>query len=108
MDEHAGLLPSADPRARGAQGNPVSTLVTQLRARPRLITASITGIALATLLPAALPAIERALLGWNAGVWLYLLLVWRNMSRLDQGRLRSRRRRKPRTSPSRHARCAAL
>ena len=67
----------------------MSTLVTQLRARPRLITASVTGVALATLLPAALPPTERALLGWNAGVWLYLLLVWLNMTRLDQGRLRS-------------------
>lgn len=67
----------------------MSALVAQLRARPRLIASSIIGIALATLLPATLPAIERALLGWNAGVWLYLLLVWLNMTRLDQGRLRN-------------------
>lgn len=65
------------------------TLVAQLRTRPRLISACVFGVALGALLPAALATTERALLGWNAGVWLYLLLVWINMTRLDQGRLRS-------------------
>lgn len=63
-------------------------LVDQLRARPRLIGASVLGVATGVFLPPSLAPTERALIGWNAGVWLYLLLVWIDMTRLDQGRLR--------------------
>lgn len=66
----------------------MSTFFAQTRARPRLIASTVVGVAVALLWTDALPATDRALLGWNAGVWLYLLLVWRNMTRLDHGRLR--------------------
>lgn len=66
----------------------MNKLLAQLRARPRLIASTAVGGAIAVLWPGELPAAERALLGWNVGVWLYLLLVWRNMTRLDHGQLR--------------------
>lgn len=63
---------------------------TQLRTRPRLMAAVAAGLGAAWLLPGTLPPPERAVLAWNAAVWLYLLLVWTGMSRLDHGRLRQR------------------
>lgn len=66
------------------------TWLKQLRTRPRLIAAVTAGVAAATLLPASLPAPERAVIAWNAAIWLYLSLVWIDMTRLDQGRLRQR------------------
>ena len=66
------------------------TWLTQLRTRPRLIASVVTGLAAAWLLPGAWPAPERAVMAWNAAIWLYLGLVWIDMARLDQGRLRQR------------------
>lgn len=49
-----------------------------LHARPRLLVAAALGIALILLLPAAIPWARRLLAGWNAGVVLYLILLyWR-------------------------------
>lgn len=64
------------------------TALTQLRVRPRLMVAVALGLAVALLLPGPLQATTRGLLGWNAGVWLYLLLVARMMHRADAGHLR--------------------
>ena len=66
----------------------MKALLASLRVRPRLIVAAAAGVVLALLLPAALGAVTRFLLGWNVGVWLYLLLVGINMARLDHGGLR--------------------
>ena len=66
------------------------TWLKQLRTRPRLIASAAAGLAAVWLLPGSLPPPERAVMAWNAAVWLYLLLVWIDMSRLDQGRLRQR------------------
>lgn len=75
---------------RAARGRfaAMSALLGQLRARPRLLGSAAIGIAVGGLLPATLTPVQRSLLGWNAAVWLYLALVWINMSRLDHGRLR--------------------
>lgn len=62
----------------------------QLRTRPRLIASALSGMAAAALLPQALPPSQRAVLAWNAAIWLYLLLIWVDMARLDHGRLRQR------------------
>jgi uncharacterized membrane protein len=64
--------------------------LTQLRTRPRLIAAVLSGLAAAWLLPDAMPPAQRAVLAWNAAIWLYLLLVWVDMTQLDHGRLRQR------------------
>ena len=64
-------------------------LLTQIQVRPRLLFSVLAGVAVGMLLPASMNPVRRALLGWNAAVWLYLPLVWAWMSRLDHGRLRS-------------------
>ena len=66
------------------------TWLKQLRTRPRLIASVVAGLAAAWLLPASLPPPERAVVAWNAAIWLYLGLVWVDMALLDQGRLRQR------------------
>ena len=59
-----------------------------LRARPRLVTATLCGIAVALLLPAVLGAATRGLLGWNLAVWLYLALIGSMMLRADHEDIR--------------------
>jgi uncharacterized membrane protein len=66
------------------------TWLKQLRTRPRLLAAAATGLAAPALLPGSIPSPERAVIAWNAAIWLYLLWVWIDMTRLDQGRLRQR------------------
>jgi uncharacterized membrane protein len=63
-------------------------LVLHLRARPRLLATLGAGAAVGGLLPSSLPAVTRALVGWNAGVWLYLALVLALMVRADHRHLR--------------------
>ena len=57
-------------------------LLRQLRLRPKLLLAIGVGLLLGFVL-VDLPLRTRCLLGWNAGVWLYLLLALRMMSRAD-------------------------
>lgn len=63
-------------------------LFAPLRARPRLMIAVAVGSAVAWLLPGAHNLVTRGLLGWNAAVWLYLVLVAVMMKRADHERLR--------------------
>jgi uncharacterized membrane protein len=44
------------------------------RTHPRLSAAILLGIAVGILVPADSP-ISKILIGWNAGVWIYLLLM---------------------------------
>lgn len=65
------------------------SVLTRLRARGRLLLALACGIVVGLALSEeSLRGITRGLIGWNVGVWLYLLLVWRAMSQLDHDRLR--------------------
>lgn len=57
------------------------------RARPRMVTATLIGVAAALAYPAP-PAVTRILIGWNVGVWAYLLLIAMSMFRADHARLR--------------------
>lgn len=50
-------------------------LWTQLRLRPRLLSAIIAGSVLAWLFPGDLPTATRLLLGWDFTLWIYLPLV---------------------------------
>ena len=59
-----------------------------VRARPRLLFSVLVGIAAAILVPDIESPVPRALLGWNAGVWLYLVLIGQMMLRADHGKLR--------------------
>ena len=65
-------------------GRPV---LRQLRARPRLLSAFVIGGLTAAAWPHEMSAIGRALLGWNLGVWLYLLLAIRMMVNADRAHL---------------------
>ncbi len=60
--------------------------------RPRLFTSITFGVLVAVLLPPsfALHAITRAIIGWNAGAWLYLILASRMMFWTTHQRIRAR------------------
>lgn len=62
-------------------------MANHFRARPRMLTAAAVGLAVGLALPSG-PAVVRTLVGWNAGVWLYLVLIALSMVRADHGRLR--------------------
>lgn len=64
-------------------------LLQQLRLRPRLLTAALVGAAVGIGWPQELLPLTRALLAWNCGVWLYLLLLGQMMWRADHEHLRS-------------------
>lgn len=65
----------------------LGTLLEQLRLRPRLLTAIAVGVAVVAACPGSLPALTRGLLGWNVGVWFYLLLALQMMASADHGHL---------------------
>jgi uncharacterized membrane protein len=58
-------------------------------ARPRLATAAMFGIAVLALLPSGMLLTRRLLVGWDAGVALYLVLVYTLMARSKIGEIRS-------------------
>lgn len=62
-------------------------LFRQLRLRPRLLLGLLAGVLAGMVAPSfwptPLPVLTRCLLGWNVGVWAYLLLVLRMMLRSD-------------------------
>lgn len=57
-------------------------LWTQLRLRPRLLTAVLAGSAIAAVWPGELATATRLLLGWNLVIWIYLpLVLWMMLGR---------------------------
>lgn len=65
-------------------------LVRPLVARPRLLASLLSGLVIWALAPAAWPPETRALIGWNGGVLLYLLLAGLMMLRDDHEALTRR------------------
>jgi uncharacterized membrane protein len=63
-------------------------VVRHVRARPRLLAAAAIGLLAAIAAPDITSPVTRALVGWNVGVWLYLVLIGAMMLRADHGRLR--------------------
>jgi len=62
-------------------------MANHFRARPRMVTAGLIGLATAIAYP--LPnVVPRLLIGWNVAVWLYLALIVTSMFRADHARLR--------------------
>ena len=59
-----------------------------LTTRPRMVVALAAGLLAAGLGADTLHPMSRALLGWNVGVWLYLVLLAWMMFRADHGHLR--------------------
>ncbi|WP_077035448.1 DUF1345 domain-containing protein [Pelomonas sp. KK5] len=60
-------------------------LIRSLRHRPRLLASVALALVLPWLLPATVPTLARGLIGWDAGVWLYLLLLLRMMVKENGG-----------------------
>lgn len=67
---------------------PVTGFYRLLRIRKRMWVAFAVGVVCALLIPEARSPVTRALVGWNVGVWLYLVLVGHMMIRADHGKLR--------------------
>jgi len=61
-----------------------------IRARPRLAFSAMFGLAVAVVLPSAWWISTRLLLAWDAGVVLYLVLVYTMMARSETGHIRTR------------------
>jgi len=53
-----------------------------------MLIAALIGVLAGTFAPGLSSPVTRALLGWNIGVWLYLLLIAQTMIRADHGHLR--------------------
>ncbi|MCE4557666.1 DUF1345 domain-containing protein [Roseateles cellulosilyticus] len=69
-------------------------LWTQLRLRPRLLTALLVGSALAAAWPGILNLQTRLLIGWNLVVWIYLpLALWMMLGRAGATDVRQRAKR---------------
>ncbi|KGF78270.1 membrane protein [Massilia sp. JS1662] len=65
-----------------------SFLVRFIRSRPYLLGALILGVAVGILVPDRYNDLRRALIGWNSGVWTYLLTMAWTMFRADHSRVR--------------------
>lgn len=63
-----------------------------IRVRPRLLLATVVGIAVALLLPPEVSrhGVTRALIGWNTGIVLYVVLAAAMMSRSSERQMRYR------------------
>ena len=57
--------------------------------RPRVLFAVTVGILASVLVPAGFRPIGCALIGWNCGAWIYLLLAWRRMGSATPDEIRS-------------------
>jgi uncharacterized membrane protein len=60
-----------------------------MRSRPFLLGALVLGVAVALLVPERYNDVRRALIGWNSGVWAYLLAMAWTMFRADHSRVRA-------------------
>jgi len=63
-------------------------LITTFRGRPLLLSSLLLGLAVGFLLPAAMRPVVRALVGYDAGVWTYLVGNGILMARADHQRMR--------------------
>jgi uncharacterized membrane protein len=60
-----------------------------IRSRPYLIGALLLGVAVGLLVPGHHNDLRRALIGWNSGVWPYLVVMAWTMFRADHSRVRT-------------------
>jgi uncharacterized membrane protein len=64
-------------------------LIRFIRSRPFLLGALVLGVAVGILVPERYNDLRRALIGWNSGVWAYLLAMAWTMFRADHSRVRA-------------------
>jgi uncharacterized membrane protein len=65
-------------------------IVRVVRARPRLFLTAVLGVVIGLVLPSEWRATTRLLVGWDAGVGLYLALAFHAMAQADIARIRRR------------------
>jgi uncharacterized membrane protein len=63
-------------------------LFEHVRTRPRMAIATLAGVAVALLVPGIAHPTTRALIGWNTGVWLFLVMIGWMMLQADHEHLR--------------------
>ena len=80
------------PPNRRREASPFRVFLHQVRARPRLVSATALGVAAVPLLPPSLEAPTRALFAWDFGAGLYLVLAWIMMARANIEHMRGRAR----------------
>jgi uncharacterized membrane protein len=66
----------------------VSGLFWHIRTRPRMAICAVIGVAVALAVPGGGNLVTRSLLGWNVGVWLFLVLAASLMLHADHEHLR--------------------
>lgn len=66
----------------------MKALLAPFQARPRLLIAAGVGTAVAISVAADVHLVTRLLFAWNAGVWVYLVLIFWMMARADHTHLR--------------------
>jgi uncharacterized membrane protein len=59
-----------------------------LRNRPRTVIGLLIGIVVALIAPVHTTSMARALIGWDAAIWSYLLMIWVHMAVADEHRVR--------------------
>jgi len=59
-----------------------------LRNRPHMTVGIVVGVLIGALAPGALRMVARVLLGWDAAIWTYLLLIWIHMVRASEDNVR--------------------
>jgi len=64
------------------------SLLKLIRSRPRLMSSTLIGIVVATVVPSHLQLVTRLLLGWNTAIWLYLLFMGWLMARATHEQVR--------------------
>ncbi|WP_321813359.1 MULTISPECIES: DUF1345 domain-containing protein [unclassified Paraburkholderia] len=57
--------------------------------RPHMTVGIAVGVLLGVLTPAAIRPVARVLLGWDAAIWTYLVLIWIHMARTDEESVRA-------------------
>jgi len=62
-------------------------MANHFRARPRMLIAAAVGLVIGGAIPYG-SVVTRSLIGWNVGVWLYLVLVTLSIYRADHSKLR--------------------
>lgn len=66
----------------------MSQLFKHIQTRPRMFICAAVGTAAGVLTPGIAHVVTRSLLGWNVGVWLFLVMIGVMMLRADHDRLR--------------------
>lgn len=90
MDQPASPPPSSPaspPPSSSVATGFTGRLLKVLRVRRALVLALAVGVLSGVLAPDVRSVVTRGLVGWNAGVWLYLAVVARMMMRADHGKL---------------------